>query len=502
MRSDTHSDSFTLDNKNAHKLLIWVMLGQGALSLGIGVITDTLALGVIASLIILVVPIYFGLVQPNTVATKHALAIGTQLMASLHIQQTLGMTEMHFQVFVLLAFLSVYRDWKVILTGTVVIATHHVLGFVSQHTMGGVVVFEDASPALIILLTHAAFAVMECSVLAFMAQRAGQEHAVTVQVEQVIKRVMAQVDKIDLSDSNIPQHKDLQQLADMLQAMRRLALQTSHVGTSLVNIVEKVQTSTTELDSSVDEQNTQVMSISDAMTNITERIHHVADLSQNANTIADDAKNNTQSTRNAIESSRDNIGQLKVTLETTATAIADLSAKCQNISTVMQSIKSVAEQTNLLALNAAIESARAGEHGRGFAVVADEVRNLAIKSKESAEEIESITSQLTQSANHSVNNMNECVNIVDLAVESSTKATRNMEEVFSSIEQVNDNVTHVASSTTQQADVSAGISRSTVHLTKLFNGERAQVTSLQHDVSELNSLAEQLNTQLKQFKFQ
>lgn len=495
-------DSLSHDNNNAHKLLIWVLICQGLFAIGIGVLTDTVALGLVASLIILTVPVYLGLSQPHSVLTKHALAIGTQLMASLHIQQTLGMTEMHFQVFVLLAFLSVYRDWKVIITGTIVIATHHILGFVAQHTTGFVVVFEDPSPALLILLIHAAFAVMECVVLAFMAHRAGHEHAITVQVEQVIQQVMAQVDKIDLSAANIPQQQDLQQLGEMLQAMRKLALQTSHVGSSLVSIVDKVQMSTAELDSSVDEQNTQVLSISDAMSNITERIHNVADLSQNANAIADDAKNNTQATRVAIESSRDNIGQLKVTLETTATAIADLSAKCQNISTVMQSIKSVAEQTNLLALNAAIESARAGEHGRGFAVVADEVRNLAIKSKESAEEIEHITSQLTHSANHSVNNMNECVNIVDLAVESSTTATRNMEEVFSSIEQVNDNVTHVASSATQQAEVSAGISRSTVHLTQLFHGERAQVTSLQHDVSELNSLAEQLNAQLKQFIFQ
>lgn len=494
-------DSVSIENKNAHSLLLWVMVGQCVLSLGIGVLTDTIMMGFLVSALILSVPAVLSTTQPNATISKHAMAIGTQLLASLHIQQTMGMTELHFQVFVMLAFLSVYRDWKVILTGTAVIAVHHVLGFVSQHTEGGIVVFEDSSPAIIILLIHASFAVLECIVLVYMAKRAAQEHEVAVQVEDVITRIMAQVDRIDLSDHNIPAHKDLAKLANMLQAMQQLARQTSHVGTSLVSIADKVKTSTTELDESVDEQNSQVLSISDAMRNITQRINNVAELSHNANNIADGAKHSTQETRTAIESSSQNIAQLKVTLETTSSAISDLSEKCQNISTVMQSIKSVAEQTNLLALNAAIESARAGEHGRGFAVVADEVRNLAIKSKESAEEIEAITSELTLSANDSVNNMNECVDIVDKAVMSSTTATQNMEAVFASIEQVNDNVTNVSSSATEQADVSAGISHSTEHLTALFNNERIQVTGLQQDVQELNSLAEQLNIQLQQFKF-
>ncbi|MDW3195201.1 MAG: two-component regulator propeller domain-containing protein [Cytophagales bacterium] len=82
--------------------------------------------------------------------------------------------------------------------------------------------------------------------------------------------------------------------------------------------------------------------------------------------------------------------------EETNVSIIDLTKKAQDISRVLNIIKEIASQTNLLALNAAIEAAQAGEAGRGFSVVAAEIRKLAVGSKQSVIEIESLISEVQE----------------------------------------------------------------------------------------------------------
>ena len=136
----------------------------------------------------------------------------------------------------------------------------------------------------------------------------------------------------------------------------------------------------------------------------------IEEISQNVNrtaTLAKDvenhAKDSADSTCELLESS-DTIGQ------------------------VLELIQDLAEQTNLLALNTTIEAARAGENGRSFAVVANEVRNLASKTSEATESIETSVEDIQSRIDdmtHSIKSISESV----------TEVSKNTVSVASAIEE-------------------------------------------------------------------
>ncbi|WP_115045159.1 methyl-accepting chemotaxis protein [Xanthomonas campestris] len=130
-------------------------------------------------------------------------------------------------------------------------------------------------------------------------------------------------------------------------------------------------------------------------------------------------------------------GELVNGVVSTMAAIQTSSRKIGEIITV---IDGIAFQTNILALNAAVEAARAGEQGRGFAVVASEVRSLAQRCTTAAKEIR----DLIADSGAKVGQGAEQVNVAGKA----------MEDLLSSVKQVNDIMSGIAAASHEQ---SAGI---------------------------------------------
>lgn len=131
--------------------------------------------------------------------------------------------------------------------------------------------------------------------------------------------------------------------------------------------------------------------------------------------------------------------------------IKSLEGASSRIGDIVQIISQISEQTNLLALNAAIEAARAGESGKGFAVVAEEVRKLAEESKESLEDIISLTKEMQVQTNNVVHVVNATEIKVNAGVEKAKLTQSSINEIIVNVESILNQIESLSNAVTQQA---------------------------------------------------
>jgi aerotaxis receptor len=138
------------------------------------------------------------------------------------------------------------------------------------------------------------------------------------------------------------------------------------------------------------------------------------------------------------------------------------------INEIVAVIDSISFQTNILALNAAVEAARAGDAGRGFAVVASEVRTLAGRTREAAQEIKKLaedsrsrveegvrivadTGRSAKEAETAVDQMNELIGRISVAVQQQSGGVSEVNDSVSSI----DGITQQNSALVEELSASA-----------------------------------------------
>lgn len=167
-----------------------------------------------------------------------------------------------------------------------------------------------------------------------------------------------------------------------------------------------------------------------------------------------------------------------------AQAMLDLSssmsviAKSSNqVAGVLKNIDLIAFHTNILALNAAVEAARAGEAGAGFSIVADEVRSLAQRTAEAARNSGAVLEQTVRDVSHGV----DLVGHARLA----------FQEVSAKIASGTQIVSHIASSSAEQAVGIAAINKA---ITRIGSLTERNVTNAERTADGASAMTSQVES--------
>lgn len=192
----------------------------------------------------------------------------------------------------------------------------------------------------------------------------------------------------------------------------------------------------------------------------------------------------------------------------------NLSDSIQNITQVIGVINEVARQTNLLALNASIEAESAGDSGKGFAVVAQEIRKLAVRSKESTNQIAGIIEEIKQKSDRLSDEVEiskevgkRQTQLIDSAIKSTEAVYKNAERLISTSERIkhgNDSLNEIETKVSESLDkISASTEENAAGTEQVSaNAEEvsASMSELAVAIRELSDTADELAEHSKLFK--
>ena len=161
------------ETKRSDKIMLFLILANWIIVAGVTSLTyGTYSLGIIGGGIAMLLAFVAYKAMGGTPVSRIIMGMMIMIFPIIMIQQQLGLIEMHFHVFVVLAILTIYKDILPLLAAAGLIAVHHLLFTYLQlegATFFGtpVTIFNYACGYDIAFL-HAAFVVMESAVLIYI----------------------------------------------------------------------------------------------------------------------------------------------------------------------------------------------------------------------------------------------------------------------------------------------------------------------------------------------
>nr|WP_029933439.1 methyl-accepting chemotaxis protein [Thiomicrospira pelophila] len=203
------AQAFQIERKKVDKLMLIILLAHLPFTMILapwGYDTQTFAIVASGITALLVVAAYISL--KGTRGFSAVVGAALMLNSAILIQAQMGRIEMHFHIFVALAFLLAYRDALPVLVAATVGAVHHVL--LTYFQLNSVMLAD--MPIMLfnygcswdITFLHAFFVVVESGVLIYLAQVMRKEFMVNSLVAQSLRQAAETSNyKVDLSQTKL-----------------------------------------------------------------------------------------------------------------------------------------------------------------------------------------------------------------------------------------------------------------------------------------------------------
>lgn len=283
-----------------------------------------------------------------------------------------------------------------------------------------------------------------------------------------------------------------------------------------IQATEQITSAMQEVASGSEAQGKNATESSQAMKNMTNGIQQLASTTAAVSELAIETNTEANKGNNSLQRVISQMDTINTAVLESATVVKKLGNHSVEIGNIISIITDIAEQTNLLALNAAIEAARAGDHGRGFAVVADEVKKLAEQSKNSAEQIAGLISEIQQETNRAVTVMDTGTQEVQVGMKVVKVAEEGFSKIVDLIEQVSKQIQEATtvseemSSSAEQIyasfdDIATIAQTSSSNLQNVASASEEQLATIEEvaaSAATLSTMAEELQSQVSKFKVQ
>jgi methyl-accepting chemotaxis protein len=289
-------------------------------------------------------------------------------------------------------------------------------------------------------------------------------------------------------------------LASMQSTLKGIITQVSHSTEELSGSADSIAQIAEQTAQFATSQQSSTQTMAAAIEELVVSISHLSDNATHADELSKVSANTLEDGSGVIKQTLDSILSISDTVSNAASSLSELNSHTQQISDIIEVIRSIADQTNLLALNAAIEAARAGEQGRGFAVVADEVRNLASRSAASTQQITGMISKIQSGADASIRSMENTVNNVSRGVSLANQTSEAIASIKSHAANLTGLMGEISHTLREQSTAANEVVSTVGSITSLSEQSGDAARHVSQEAAKLKQLSRVLRQEMGHFK--